>query len=98
MTHRNSTPIGDNPSPQESSSEAFVSEVSTFSPQNTVLAVLFALSFSHLLNDTLQSLLPAIYPLLKSSFSLSYTQIGPHHLHQPVHRFSVATDGRSIYG
>jgi FSR family fosmidomycin resistance protein-like MFS transporter len=45
-------------------------------PHNTVLAVLFALSFSHLLNDTLQSLLPAIYPLLKTSFSLSFTQIG----------------------
>ena len=45
-------------------------------PQNTVLAILFALSFSHLLNDTMQSLLPAIYPLLKTSFDLSFTQIG----------------------
>src|SRR5277367_131427 len=46
------------------------------SPHNTVLAILFALSFSHLLNDTMQSLLPAIYPLLKTSFDLSFTQIG----------------------
>jgi FSR family fosmidomycin resistance protein-like MFS transporter len=45
-------------------------------PHNTVLAILFALSFSHLLNDTMQSLLPAIYPLLKSSFTLSFTQVG----------------------
>jgi len=45
-------------------------------PHTTVLAILFALSFSHLLNDTMQSLLPAIYPLLKSSFQLSFTQIG----------------------
>jgi FSR family fosmidomycin resistance protein-like MFS transporter len=45
-------------------------------PQTTVLAILFALSFSHLLNDTMQSLLPAIYPLLKTSFQLSFTQIG----------------------
>ena len=44
-------------------------------PHNTVLAILFALSFSHLVNDTLQSLLPAIYPLLKTSFDLSFTQI-----------------------
>jgi len=43
---------------------------------NTVLAILFALSFSHLLNDTMQSLLPAIYPLLKKSFDLSFTQVG----------------------
>jgi FSR family fosmidomycin resistance protein-like MFS transporter len=42
----------------------------------TVLAILFAISFSHLLNDTIQSLIPAIYPLLKTSFHLSFVQIG----------------------
>jgi FSR family fosmidomycin resistance protein-like MFS transporter len=42
----------------------------------TVTTILFAISFSHLLNDTIQSLFPAIYPLLKNSFRLSYTQIG----------------------
>jgi len=47
------------------------------SPQpGAALAILFALSFSHMINDVLQSLVPAIYPLLKTSFSLSYTQIG----------------------
>ena len=47
-------------------------------PEQTgaVLAILFALSFSHLVNDTLQSLIPAIYPLLQQSFSLSFTQVG----------------------
>jgi len=43
---------------------------------NTAFAVLAAISFSHLLNDTIQSLLPAIYPLLKASFALSFRQIG----------------------
>lgn len=38
--------------------------------------VLVAISFSHFLNDMLQSLIPAIYPQLKNSFSLSFTQIG----------------------
>ncbi|CAN5470660.1 MFS transporter [soil metagenome] len=42
----------------------------------TVLAVLFAISFSHLLNDIIQSLIPAIYPLLKTSFHLSFVQVG----------------------
>src|ERR1700759_4905892 len=42
----------------------------------TVLAILFAISFSHLLNDTIQSLVPAIYPLLKISFRLSFVQVG----------------------
>lgn len=40
------------------------------------MKVLWALSFSHLLNDILQALLPAIYPLLKESHDLSFTQIG----------------------
>ncbi|MSU46453.1 MAG: MFS transporter [Lacunisphaera sp.] len=42
----------------------------------TALNVLLALSFSHLLNDTIQSLLPAMYPVLKNSFRLNFTQIG----------------------
>ncbi|QMU29811.1 MFS transporter [Adhaeribacter radiodurans] len=44
--------------------------------QQTVFPILFAISFSHLLNDTMQSLIPAIYPLLKNSFRLDFTQIG----------------------
>ena len=44
--------------------------------ENTVFAVLIAISVSHLLNDTIQSVIPAIYPILKESFHLSFTQIG----------------------
>src|SRR5438105_6521258 len=43
---------------------------------NTVFAVLVAISFCHLLNDMMQSLLPAIYPGLKSDLHLSFGQIG----------------------
>src|SRR5438105_2149474 len=43
---------------------------------DVALAILFALSFCHLLNDAIQALIPAIYPLLKVSFKLSFTQIG----------------------
>jgi MFS transporter, FSR family, fosmidomycin resistance protein len=45
-------------------------------PHRTALSVLVTLSACHFLNDLLQSLLPAIYPMLKSSFDLSYAQIG----------------------
>lgn len=45
-------------------------------PEQTLLRVLLALSFSHLLNDTIQSLIPALYPLLKVSFHLTFAQIG----------------------
>jgi len=43
---------------------------------STVLPVLVAISFCHLLNDMIQSLLPAIYPILKTSFALDFGQIG----------------------
>lgn len=44
--------------------------------QKTVYPILFAISFSHLLNDTIQSLIPAIYPILKSNYHLSFSQVG----------------------
>jgi FSR family fosmidomycin resistance protein-like MFS transporter len=40
------------------------------------LPVIFAVAFVHLLNDLMQSVLPAIYPLLKISFGLSFAQVG----------------------
>lgn len=45
-------------------------------PDRTRPAVLGAISFSHLLNDLLQSLIVSIYPLLKGTFSLTFVQIG----------------------
>jgi FSR family fosmidomycin resistance protein-like MFS transporter len=44
--------------------------------QQAALAILIALSCSHLLNDTIQALIPSIYPLLKRSFGLNFTQVG----------------------
>jgi FSR family fosmidomycin resistance protein-like MFS transporter len=42
----------------------------------TVVPILAAISFSHLLNDLIQSLIPALYPILKSTFSLDFAQVG----------------------
>lgn len=42
----------------------------------TVFKILVAISFCHLLNDTVQSLIPAIYPILRTSFHLNLGQIG----------------------
>src|SRR5580704_3910564 len=44
--------------------------------EHTVFAVILAVSVCHLLNDMMQSLLPAIYPNLKADFGLSFGQIG----------------------
>jgi FSR family fosmidomycin resistance protein-like MFS transporter len=44
--------------------------------QTTVYSILFTISFTHLLNDMLQSVIPAIYPLMKDNFHLSFTEIG----------------------
>ena len=44
--------------------------------ESVAVPILAAISVSHLLNDLIQSLLPAIYPILKSSFHLDFGQIG----------------------
>jgi len=44
--------------------------------ESTAFRVLAAISFCHLLNDLAQSLLPALYPILKESYALSFTDIG----------------------
>ena len=43
---------------------------------NTAFEILAALSFCHLLNDMMQSLIPAIYPILKENLRLDFTQVG----------------------
>src|SRR5213082_1725408 len=44
--------------------------------EGAAFSIILALSFSHFLNDTMQSLVPALYPMLKDSYGLSFTQIG----------------------
>lgn len=46
------------------------------SANSTTFAVILSLSFCHLLNDMMQSLVPALYPILKDSYALSFGQIG----------------------
>lgn len=43
---------------------------------NTTFIVIFAVSFCHMLNDVMQSLLSAIYPMLKEDYGLDFWQIG----------------------
>lgn len=44
--------------------------------QKTVYSILFSISFAHLLNDLIQAIIPSIYPLLKESYNLTFSQIG----------------------
>ncbi len=44
--------------------------------QATVFPILISLGFCHLLNDLMQSLIPALYPMLKAQLQLDFTQIG----------------------
>ena len=48
----------------------------TVSRQTTVYAVILAVSFCHFLNDVMQSLLSALYPMLKEDYGLAFWQIG----------------------
>src|SRR3970040_130016 len=43
---------------------------------STTFSVILTLSFCHLLNDMMQSLVPALYPILKSSYGLTFRQVG----------------------
>ncbi len=56
------------PPPAHAEAEAVV--------QKTIFSILLAISFSHLLNDTMQSLIPSTYPLLKHSLHLNFSQLG----------------------
>lgn len=47
-----------------------------FDPTKTLLPVIGAVSFVHLINDLIQSVLPSIYPMLKTEYALSFTQVG----------------------
>ena len=53
-------------------SAALASEIA----EKTVFSILISISVSHLLNDTIQSLIPSIYPIVKNSFNLNFSQIG----------------------
>ena len=44
--------------------------------EGAAFSVLLALSFSHFLNDMMQSLVPALYPMLKGAYGLSFAQVG----------------------
>ncbi|RAI02588.1 MFS transporter [Acuticoccus sediminis] len=69
----------------------------------TTLAVLVALSVCHGLNDTIQSLLPAVYPLLQQNYALTFGEVGIIHfafmatasLLQPA--VGIATDKRPVF-
>ena len=45
-------------------------------PQGMIIKVVGAVAVAHLLNDLIQAVLPAIYPMLKTNFSLSFAQVG----------------------
>ena len=44
--------------------------------EGTAYAILFTMGLCHLLNDMIQSVIPAIYPLLKDSYGFTFAQIG----------------------
>jgi len=59
-----------------STTPATSSDIASATAQKTIFSILLAISFSHLLNDTMQSLIPSTYPLLKKSLHLDFGQLG----------------------
>ncbi len=64
------------PAGQPAIPPAAVSGSQSAAAAGTAWAILAALSASHLVNDVMQSLLSAIYPLLREEFALNYAQVG----------------------
>ncbi|CAN5755746.1 MFS transporter [soil metagenome] len=62
--------------PRAAAISPVIANVDAPAVERTGFRVLGAISFSHFLNDMIQSLILAIYPLLKGTFDLSFTQIG----------------------
>ncbi len=58
------------------SASGTVAETEKHQPEKAIFTVLVAISFCHLLNDLVQSLIPAMYPILKESFHLDFGQLG----------------------
>ncbi|RKG40285.1 MULTISPECIES: MFS transporter [Acinetobacter] len=51
-------------------------DVASTQPQGMVIKIVGAVAVAHLLNDLIQAVLPAIYPMLKVNFSLSFAEVG----------------------
>ncbi|WP_085624611.1 MULTISPECIES: MFS transporter [unclassified Pseudomonas] len=58
------------------STASMAATTSADQPQGFLVSIVGAAAFAHLLNDLIQAVLPAIYPMLKSDFALSFAQIG----------------------
>lgn len=61
-----------------SANQGTVQETAGMAPAvgSTTFAVILSLSFCHFLNDLMQSLVPALFPVLKASYGLSFAQVG----------------------
>jgi MFS transporter, FSR family, fosmidomycin resistance protein len=64
------------PASTAASAAPVVSAAATRAAAQTTLGVLIAISASHMLNDMMQSLAPALYPVFQQDYGLSYFQLG----------------------
>ena len=68
--------MSDNTMAASTAPMASASTASASTAHSTTFAIILSLSFCHLLNDMMQSLVPALYPILKENYALSFGQIG----------------------
>lgn len=61
---------------QTSTDTSTLTAASAIQRTGPVTGILLAISLSHLLNDLMQSLVPAVYPILKAKFALDFGQVG----------------------
>ncbi|MFE1654111.1 MFS transporter, partial [Acinetobacter baumannii] len=56
--------------------DGIANTVANDQPQGMIIKIVGAVAVAHLLNDLIQAVLPAIYPMLKANFSLSFAEVG----------------------
>ena len=60
----------------DATSNAAIEPAAAVQADKTVMPIIFAVSFCHMLNDIMQSMISAIYPMLKADYNLDFWQIG----------------------
>ncbi len=67
-------------------------------PETTMYSILFIIGICHLLNDSLQAVIPAMFPILERSMNLTFTQTRNYRLYAEYGVFRDAPRHRLVYG
>lgn len=77
--------------------DGIANTVANDQPQGMIIKIVGAVAVAHLLNDLIQAVLPAIYPMLKANFSLSFAEAWPNLVCISNYRFTATALDWTLY-